>query len=190
MTKQIYKALLSKKLPKNDREQAVLLGLIELYLKLGKPIGSSTLQEHGFESLSSATIRNYFSKMEESGYLKQQHTSGGRIPTEKAFKLYADTYKAQGTVEEGQEDTLSEALKKEHREVATLINRAADLLSEMTKCAVFVSTPRFDQDFVQDIRLIELDPTKLLAVVITNFGLIRTESIYLDHPIGASFLQS
>jgi heat-inducible transcriptional repressor len=190
MTKPMYKAILSKKLPKNDREQAVLLGLIELYLKMGKPIGSSTLQESGFESLSSATIRNYFSKMEESGYLKQQHTSGGRIPTEKAFRLYADIYKAQGHVEEGQEEMLSVALKREDREVATLINRAADLLSEMTKCAVFLSTPRFDQDFVQDIRLIKLDDSKLLAVVITDFGLVRTESIYLDYPIGASFLES
>lgn len=186
----VYKALPAKKLPKNDREQAVLLGLVELYLKTGKPIGSSTLQEHGFESLSSATIRNYFSKMEEAGYLKQQHTSGGRIPTEKAFRLYADTYKDQGHVEEGQEDLLAEIMGKESREVATLINQAADLLSEMTKCAVFVSTPRFDQDFVQDIRLIELDASKLLAVVITDFGLIRTESIYLDRPVSASFLRS
>src|SRR5580693_4132773 len=97
-----FKTLLAKKLPKNDREQAVLIGLVELYLKTGKPIGSSTLQDHGFESLSSATIRNYFSKMEAAGYLKQQHTSGGRIPTAKAFRLYADTYKGQGHVEEGQ----------------------------------------------------------------------------------------
>jgi len=186
----VYKALPAKKLPKNDREQAVLLGLVELYLKIGKPIGSSTLQEHGFESLSTATIRNYFSKMEEMGYLKQQHTSGGRIPTEKAFRLYADTYKSQGHAEEGQEEILAEALKRENREVATLINRSADLFSEMTNCAVFVSTPRFDQDFVQDIRLLELDSSKLLAVVITDFGLVRTEPIYLDHPIGVSFLRS
>ena len=98
-----------------------------------------TLQENGFESLSTATIRNYFSKMEETGYLKQQHTSGGRIPTEKAFRLYADTHKNQGCVEEGQEEILDEALKSENREIATLINRSADVLSEMTNCAVFVS---------------------------------------------------
>lgn len=190
MKNSTYKAIPAKKLPKNDREQAVLIGLVELYLKTGKPIGSSTLQEHGFESLSSATIRNYFSKMENAGYLKQQHTSGGRIPTEKAFRLYADTYKSQGHVEEGQEDTLAQAMKSEKREVATLIHQAADLLSEMTKCAVFISTPRFDQDFVQDVRLIELDASKLLAVVITDFGLVRTEPIYLEHPTTPSFLKS
>jgi len=186
----IKKILPAKKLPKTDREQAVLLGLIELYLKSGKPIGSHTLQENGFESLSSATIRNYFSKMEELGYLKQQHTSGGRIPTEKAFRLYADANLHHGIIEGQQEELLEEILKKETREVATTLHRAADGLSEMAKCAVFVSSPRFDQDFIQDIRLIQLDPQKLLSVLITDFGLIRTETVYLDRPVDAPFLRS
>jgi len=185
-----YKLLPTKKLPKNDREHAVLLGLVELYLKSGKPVGSVTLQEHGFGMLSSATIRNYFSKMEDEGYLKQPHTSGGRIPTEKAFRLYADTHKNHGVIEEGQEEAILEAFKKERKEVATLIHQASELMSEMTKCAIFISTPRFDQDFVQEIRLIELDPTKLLSIVITDFGLIRTEPIYIDHPISKAFLHS
>jgi len=184
------KILPAKKLPKTDREQAVLLGLIELYLKSGKPIGSHTLQENGFESLSSATIRNYFSKMEALGYLKQQHTSGGRIPTEKAFRLYADANLNQGIIEREQEAQLEEILKKETREIATLVHRAADTLSELTKCAVFVSSPRFDQDFIQDVRLIQLAPLKLLSVVITDFGLVRTETVYLERPADAPFLRS
>ena len=166
--------------PRQTREQAVLLGLIELYLKMGKPIGSHTLQENGFESLSSATIRNYFSKMEEEGYLKQQHTSGGRIPTEKAFRLYIDAYFDEGVIEKNQEEALEKRLGEGSREVATLLNRSADVLSELTKCAVFVSAPRFDQDFIQDVRLIRLDATKLLSVLITDFGLIRTETVYLS----------
>ena len=184
------KTLSAKKLPKTDREQAVLLGLIELYLKTGKPIGSNTLQENGFESLSSATIRNYFNKIEEAGYLKQQHTSGGRIPTEKAFRLYADAYRDSGVIERAQEELLEEALKKESREIATLLHRSADTLSDLTKCAVFVSAPRFDQDFIQDVRLILLDPAKLLSVLITDFGLIRTEAVYLERGVDAQFLRT
>ncbi len=184
------KTLPPKRLAKTDREQAVLLGLIELYLKMGKPIGSHTLQENGFESLSSATIRNYFSKMEEGGYLKQQHTSGGRIPTEKAFRLYADAYQNEGILEKFQEEILEEAFKKESREIATLLNRSADVFSELTKCAVFVSAPRFDQDFIQDVRLIRLDPAKLLSVLITDFGLIRTETVYLEKEAEPSFLRT
>lgn len=179
-----------KKMPKTDREQAVLLGLIELYLKTGKPIGSRTLQESGFESLSSATIRNYFSKMETTGYLKQQHTSGGRIPTDKAFRLYADAFKDQWILEKDQEKLLTDLQGIEGREIATFLNRTADRLSEVTKCAVFLSTPRFDQDFIQDVRLVPLDPRKILSILITDFGLVHTETVYLERSVERSFLRT
>ena len=190
MKNTMFRSLPTRKLPKTDREQAVLLGLIELYLKTGKPIGSQTLQENGFESLSTATIRNYFGKMEAQGYLTQPHTSGGRIPTSKAFRLYADQYRQEGLLDGSQEEALNQVFKKESREIATTIHRAAEVLSEEAGCAVFVSSPRFDQDFIQDARLIRLDATKLLSVLITDFGLIRTETIYLDHPVDEPFLRS
>ncbi len=185
-----YKSLPTKKLPKADRELSVLLGLIELYLKTGKPIGSHTIQEQGFESLSSATIRNYFSKLEDLGYLHQQHTSGGRIPTEKALRLYVEKYKFQGVVEKKEEDLLQKAFQKETKAIATLLNQAAETLSEMTECAVFLSSPRFDQDFIQDVKLVQIDPSKLLSVIITDFGLIRTETIYLEKPVTPLFLRT
>ena len=59
------------KLPKKDREKAILLGLVDLYIKTNKPVGSETLKEHGFNYLSSATIRNYFSRWEKEGFLKR-----------------------------------------------------------------------------------------------------------------------
>jgi len=185
-----YKSLPARKLPKTDREQAILLGVVELYLKTMRPIGSQTLQENGFESLSTATIRNYFVKMEEQGYLKQQHTSGGRIPTAKAFRFYADHFLHQGVIEDAQEAAFDEAFAKESREIAASISRAAEALSEEAQCAVFISTPRFDQDFIQDVRLLMLEKDKILSVLITDFGLIRTETIYLDQPVNPSFLRS
>lgn len=184
------RSLPPKKLPKTDREQAVLMGLVELYLKTGKPIGSHTLQEHGFESLSSATIRNYFGKMEEAGFLKQQHTSGGRIPTEKAFRLYANQHLQEGELEKAQEEALEKVFRDKGRELATLLNRSADVLSDLTKCAVFVSTPRFDQDFVQDVKLIRLGGEKMLVVLITDFGLVRTETVYLEKEVDPAFLRT
>lgn len=185
-----YKPLTHKKLLKADREQAVLFGLIELYLKTGKPIGSHTIQEQGFDSLSSATIRNYFGKLEEAGLLKQQHTSGGRIPTEKALRLYADTYQAQGVIEKEQEAHLEGVFAKETKEVATILNQAADSLSELSGCAVFISSPRFDQDFIQDVKIVKLDSSKILVVLITDFGLIHTETIYLEKSLDLPFLRT
>jgi len=183
-----FKPLSTRKLPKTDREQAVLLGLIELYLKTGKPVGSQTLQEAGFQSLSTATIRNYFSKMETAGYLKQQHTSGGRIPTAKAFRLYADQCKP--VIEQKSVEFLKHVFSKESKAIASALHRAVEGLSEQSQCAIFVSSPRFDQDFIQDVRFLALEPTQLLSVLITDFGLIRTETIYLDDPTDQNFLRS
>ncbi len=187
MKSAMYKSLPARKLPKTDREQAVLLGLVELFLKSSKPIGSQTLQENGFKSLSTATIRNYFSKMELQGYLKQQHTSGGRIPTAKAFRLYANHFRHQGLIEKAQEEAL---LVKDTREIATMVHKAAETLSEETKCAVFISMPRFDQDFIQVVRLIQLDTERVLSVLVTDFGLVRSETIYLDQTVDALFLRT
>lgn len=185
-----HKLSSAKKMPKADREQAVLLGLVELYLKMHKPIGSQTLQENGFSSLSSATIRNYFGKMEADGYLKQPHTSGGRVPTQKAFQLYAESVSHQGFVESTQEEALQAIFQNKEREVVSLLAKAAHALSEEANCAVFVSEPRFDQDFVQDVRLVSLDQETILSVLITNFGVVKTETLYLDHPFDSSFLRS
>jgi len=80
-----------KQKQKTAKEQAVLLGLVELYLLTGKPIGSNTLRDSGFHDISSATIRNYFTKLEAKGLLHQQHSSGGRVPTSTAYKLYAES---------------------------------------------------------------------------------------------------
>lgn len=86
------KTLAPKKPAKDQREKLILFGLVDLYLQSGKPIGSNTLRENGFEALSSATIRNYFAKLEEEGLVKQQHSSGGRIPTPLAYKIYAEEH--------------------------------------------------------------------------------------------------
>lgn len=188
--KSAYKLIPTKKLPKADREQAVLFGLVELYLKTGKPIGSQTIQEHGFESLSSATIRNYFGKLESQGYLAQQHISGGRVPTEKAYRLYAEAYKEKGHVEKEQEELIKQVFSKDTKEIATTLHQGIDVLSELTQCAVFISSPRFDQDFIQNVKLVSIDDSKILIILITDFGLIHTETMYLDSSIDGAFLRT
>lgn len=170
----------SLKPAKDKREKLILFGLVELYLQTGKPIGSNTLRENGFESLSSATIRNYFAKLEEEGYVKQQHSSGGRVPTAIAYKAFAEAYldKPLISVEESKE--IKRLLLQETREVATYLLQATEKISEITHCAAFLSAPRFDQDFILEIKLLGIDNSRLLCVFITDFGLIRTEVLYTD----------
>lgn len=172
-----------KRPAKDEREKLVLLGLVDLYLDLGQPIGSNTLRENGFENLSSATIRNYFAKLEKKGLLRQQHSSGGRIPTEEAYKIYAQTYIDSPKLKEKEAHGLREKLAKPTREVATYLQRAAEWIAEETDCAVFLSSPRFDQDFILDVKLVSIDHTRCLCVLITDFGMVHTEVLYLEQPV-------
>lgn len=178
-----------KKPPKDQRERTVLFGLIDLYLESGKPVGSNTLRENGFDHLSSATIRNYFAKLEEEGFLKQQHSSGGRIPTHLAYKLYASYHLSQPQFEEKESKLLKQKFFRETREIATYLQHAAELLSEVTNCAVFLSAPRFDQDFVLDIKLVGIDHSRSLCVVITDFGLVQTELLYTPRKLSSFTLK-
>lgn len=169
----------TKKPARDDRERILLLGLVDLYIKSGRPVGSNTLRESGFDSLSSATIRNYFSKLEHQGYLKQQHSSGGRIPTTLAYKLYASHYLHRGTLTDKEIEVLKSSLFQETREVASYLMGAAETLSEASGCAVFLSTPRFDHDFVLDVKLIPLDHARCLCVILTDFGQVYTVILHL-----------
>lgn len=183
------KNLAIKKPPKDQREKIVLLGLVQLYLDSGKPVGSNTLRENGFESLSSATIRNYFAKLEEDGYLKQQHSSGGRIPTHLAYQLYAQHYLKSPIIEDKTSKFLRSELSKETRELSLYLQHAAETISEASCCAVFLSAPRFDHDFVLDVKIIGISHNRCLCVLITDFGLVQTELLYATHKLSSFTLK-
>jgi len=166
------KSITARRPSKKEREKKVLLGLVDLYIRSGKPVGSNTLRENGFEDLSSATIRNYFARLEEDGYLLQQHSSGGRAPTAKAYNLYAESVSLPTSRE-------LDLTMNSPKEVTEFLHSAAESLSADANLPVFLTTPIFEMDFIQNLRLIRLDESRILSVIITDFGLIRTESLYL-----------
>lgn len=177
-------AIITKKPAKHDRERKVLLGLIEYYLKTNKPVGSNTLREAGFEALSSATIRNYFAHLEQEGYLSQQHSSGGRIPTHKAYKLYASEYVQNETLPP---DTpfYRDLRHAETHKIAAYLQKAADALSHLTQTAVFLSSPRFDHDFITGLKLVPIDHARCLTVILTDFGVVKTEVLSIENKLSS-----
>lgn len=169
-----------KRVGKQDRERKVLLGLVEYYIQTGKPVGSNTLKETGFEDLSSATIRNYFAHLEEEGYLLQSHSSGGRIPTDLAYRTYAQAYIDQ--LDDNLDPSLFASLRDfEGQGITAFLQQAAEKLSKVSHYAVFLSAPRFDHDFIVDFKLVLLDVSRCLCVMITDFGVIHTEVVHLPH---------
>lgn len=177
------KAIAKKKSRKHDREHRVLLALVSHYLKTGKPVGSNTLKEAEFADLSSATLRNYFSHLEEEGYLIQQHTSGGRIPTDLAFRVFAQEYL--DSTEKVNQEEFQHLRHNDTREIAAYLQEAAETLSRLTQTAVFLSAPRFDQDYIVDLKLVAIDHSRCLCVIITGFGVIRTEQLHIDTKLSA-----
>lgn len=174
---------LKTKTGKQDRERRVLIGLIEHFLKTGKAVGSNALKEAGFHDLSSATIRNYFARLEEEGYLSQQHSSGGRIPTDRSFRLYAEEYV--DTSEPIESAELKNLRENETREIATYLQKSAEMLSHLTNTPIFLSAPRFDRDFVTTIKLMAIDSTRCLCIIITDFGVIQTEVLHTEKKLSA-----
>ncbi|MBS4168202.1 heat-inducible transcriptional repressor HrcA [Parachlamydia sp. AcF125] len=175
----------SKKGHKSNRERQVLLGLVEYYLNTGKPVGSHTLQGAGFENISSATIRNYFANLEQEGYLSQQHTSSGRVPTNKALRLYTEEYLNSAIIAPEDEKVLQALRQVETREIASYLQYAAETLSQLSNQAVFLSAPRFDQDYLVELKLVSIDHSRCLCILVTGFGIIQTEVLYVNKKLNA-----
>lgn len=173
-----------KRLGKQDRERKVLFGLVDYYIRTGKPVGSNTLKEAGFEDLSSATIRNYFAHLEQEGYLIQSHSSGGRIPTQLAYRTYAEDCSL--TEKEEKNSDLFQALKQfDSREVALFLQEAAEQLSQVSQCAIFLAAPRFDHDYITEIKFISLSASRGLCILISDFGVVHTEILYLPSKLSS-----
>ncbi len=177
------KNLTKKRMNKKEREQKVLLSLVDLFIKNNQPIGSKTLMESSFSDLSAATIRNYFSTLEEAGYLVQQHASGGRIPTELAYQIYAQEYVRAGTINQDKDQKIKDYLQFKGKEVGAYLQKGAEHLSAITGYPCFMSSPRFDYDFVVDIKLVKIDSSRCLCIVVTELGLIHTETLYFDQKL-------
>lgn len=176
---------ISKSTHKFERERQVLLGLVECYILTGRPVGSSSLKDAGFGNLSSATIRNYFASLEKEGFLIQQHTSGGRIPTAKAYRLYADHSLNHLILDE--KDALAAVRLKENppHAIAMLLQQGAEQLANRANMALFLSSPRFDQDYVTALKLLPIDSERCLCVIVTDFGVVRSELLYVSEKISA-----
>ncbi len=167
---------------KKEREIEVLMGLVELFLTTGKPVGSNTLRENGFELLSSATIRNYFASLESSGYLIQEHTSGGRSPTDLALRLYVETLLEKKQIPKiGKQDYefLQSIISKETKRLSYYLQEVTEAIADLTSLTTLITAPRFDQDFISKIILSKVDDGRAVCIIVTDFGFIHTETLYL-----------
>lgn len=179
-----------EKRSKKEKQKKVLLGLIEHFVAHGRPVGSHTLQETVFPHLSSATLRNYFSELEEEGFLTQQHTSGGRLPTCKAWRFYAKESLEKTLLPKSKDQALFSSLSfGETKEISKRLILIAEKLSKTLRVPVFFSYPRFDQEYVTSLKFIALDSSTYLIILVTDFGTVKTEVLHLDKKLSSFSLK-
>lgn len=168
----------------DDRKIKILQAIINDYIRTGDPVGSRTIAKNYNLGIGSATIRNEMADLEELGYLEQPHTSAGRIPSSKGYRLYVDE------LMDNQRLTVEEDLKIKQYiidsamlEVDKIVKQTSALLSELTKLTCVIETPSVKKSFIKSIQLIKVDDYNLVSVFLTDTGLIKNHIMKLNNAV-------
>lgn len=164
----------------SDRKLKILHAIIKTYLETGEPVGSRTISKYTDMNLSSATIRNEMADLEELGLIMQPHTSAGRIPSDKGYRLYVDMLmdKKEQELLEKEEQMLEKADKMEH-----LLKQAAKVLASSTNYATMVSTPMGSSNKIKFIQLTMVDEEQIIAVIVLGGNVIKNKIIRVEEPL-------
>lgn len=158
----------------DERKRKILKAIIQTYLETGEPVGSRTISKYTDLKLSSATIRNEMSDLEEMGYILQPHTSAGRIPSDKGYRFYVD----QIMQEKEQEVTeVKELMIQRVDRVELVLKKLAQLLAANTNYAALISGPQYHRNKLKFIQLSMMDDRKLLIVTVVEGNLIKNTMV-------------
>ena len=155
------------------RKMRILQAVIDDYILTAAPVGSRTISKHSDIGLSSATIRNEMSDLEEMGYLEQPHTSAGRIPSDKAYRLYVNNLMQRSKLTSSEERYIHEHFSNTLDEVENIVRQTAWVLSSMTKYTSMVLTPQLRKIKVKHVQLIPFSEGKALLIIVTDAGITR-----------------
>jgi len=168
----------------DERKLKILQAIIRNYLETGEPVGSRTISKYTDLNLSSATIRNEMSDLEEMGFIVQPHTSAGRIPSDKGYRLYVDML-LQDKVQEVEE--MKDLLIQKADRLENLLQQVAKLLAVNTHYTTMVSTPSYKKK-VKFIQLTEVEENQLLAVIVFERNIVKNKIIQLTSSLNKETL--
>lgn len=171
----------------DERKIKILKAIIQNYLETGEPVGSRTISKYTDLNLSSATIRNEMSDLEELGLIVQPHTSAGRIPTDKGYRLYVDDMmqerKKELDAREEKINHIQENLSERVDQIETILKSMAKRLAADTNYATMVSSPQYTGNKIKFIQLSEMETGKILCVVVLDGNLIKNQILECEEEI-------
>ena len=163
-----------------ERKRKILYAIIRNYLETGEPVGSRTISKYTDLNLSSATIRNEMSDLEEMGYIIQPHTSAGRIPSDKGYRLYVNELVEEKTA---QVSTMNSLMIAKTNRMEEILKQVVRLLASRTNYTTMISAPSYRGNKVKFIQLSRLNARQLINVVVIEGNVVKNHILDLDEEI-------
>ncbi len=162
----------------DDRKWTILKAIIQTYLDTGDPVGSRTISKMSDLNLSSATIRNEMSDLEEMGLIIQPHTSSGRIPSDKGYRLYVDKLMEEKEAEVSQ---MRQLMISREDKMELLLKQIVRYLAANTNYATMITSPQYHRTKLKFIQLSIVDEGQILATIVAEGNVVKNRIIHLEH---------
>lgn len=162
-----------------DREKAILRFVIHQFILTANPVGSRNVSKKFDLGLSAASIRNVMADLEEMGLLDHPHTSAGRVPTDKGYRVYVDSLMDPPVIDLSAKKIVDENLSLQN-ETEELLKITSAILSDLTNQLALVTYPKFEQAELAKIQLVQLSSKRILVVISVKSGLIKTITLEVD----------
>ncbi len=165
----------------DERKLKILQAIIHNYITCAEPVGSRLISKKYSLGVSSATIRNEMADLEDLGYLTQPHTSAGRVPSDKAYRLYVDKLLKNDNVKFNSIEAIKDFLLEEIGEFDRILQSSAKILSKITNYTSLAIAPQIKESKIKHIQLVPVDKTKVLVVIVTENGLVKNTLLRIDN---------
>ena len=167
----------------DDRKKQVLQAIVEEYINTAEPVSSNGILKKYNLDCSSATIRNDMAELEKIGFLDKPHTSSGRVPSAKGYRFYVDELLKDDNISVEEIKYISDKLETKVNEIEDLTKIAANTISEVTHYTTVSIGPKADTQIIQEIKFVLLGARMMLAVILTDTGLVKETIIKFDEDV-------
>ncbi len=162
------------------RKEKILQAVVHLFIRTGKPVGSSTIVDNYQVNLSPATIRNVLAELERDGFLTHPHTSAGRMPTDRGYRFYVDSIVNVQRLAVQEEIKIKDEYERRHHELEDLMLSTTRVLSAMSQCTGFVLANKETVEKLRHLELIPYSREQILAVLVSESGFVRNQMVPID----------
>ena len=180
---------MSAELPLTERAQHLLKVLVEHHIRDGKPVGSTTLSRSSGLKVSAATVRNTMADLEGMGLIHAPHTSAGRVPTQKGYRLFVDSLVSVQPLQNVELSQLQQEISGVEKNTQEVLSSASSLLSQITSMASVVMVPRHSRVTLRHLEFLPLSEGRVLAILVTNRDEVQNRIIQTDRDFSESELR-